>query len=82
MPGQKAFFPEAPSKKTTVNETIVIARPKDDPSITIKSDYKPAPKVEVISKGEDKSVGIKSIPVQTAPQPTILSKKNIFFNIY
>lgn len=81
MPMHKAFFPEAPSKNNSVNETVVIPQPVSEPPITIKSDYKPKPKVEVIDT-TPKPAEIKPKPVDYAPPPTILPKKNIFFNMY
>ena len=81
MPLHKSFFPESPSAKKTVNETVNIPRPMSEPATLIKSDYKPTPKVEVITK-EPLKESVKSKPVEYAPPPVILPKKNIFFNMY
>lgn len=82
MPIHKTFFPEAPSKKKSVNETVTIPQPVSEPPIFIKSNYAPKKKVETILGPTDPVMTVLSKPTVVAPPPTILSKKNIFFNLY
>lgn len=81
MPTHKAFFPEPATKTKSVNESITIPQPVTEPPITIKSDYKPKPKTEV-EETTPKKPELVHKPVDYAPPPVILPKKNIFFNMY
>lgn len=81
MPIHKTFFPEAPSKKKSVNETVTIPQPVSEPPILIKSNYTPKKKVETKINNVD-PVSFQSKPTIVAPPVKISSKKNIFFNLY